>query len=270
MAGGHFHNVRAARDSKPSDPNRSAPEAVEKLPPVGNYNAGWVEPGTKYGVVRGEVRSSWIVSPADGRLPLREGVYKRDRSLRETPDDPEVMSLGERCLLGFGGTAGPPMLNVLYNNYYRIVQGRDHVAIVVEMVHDTRLVRLGGEHSSALSPRWLGESVAHWEGDTLVIETANFHPIRALNGPIPYSADAVVTERLTRDSATELHYEFLIEDPTFYTEAIRGEMTFRAVDEAVFEYACHEGNYGLKNILTGARFEEQNEVESASKESDRE
>jgi hypothetical protein len=256
MARNNFHNQRAAQELVPSDPNRSAPPVAANLPPVGNYNASWVEPGTTYAVVKGEIRSSWIVSPANGRIPFRA----RDRALgdaarrREGPTDPESLSLSTRCLLGFGGSAGPPMMNVLYNNYYQFVQTRENLMILVEMVHDARMIRMGAEHGSL--PRWLGDSTGRWDGDTLVAETKNFHPARARGGPFSYSSQAVVTERFTRVGDRELLYEFTVADPENYTEPIRGEMTFRRVDSQVYEYACHEGNYAMTHILEGARLEE--------------
>ncbi|HVS15239.1 MAG TPA: hypothetical protein VMV46_15020 [Thermoanaerobaculia bacterium] len=255
LAVGHFHNVRAAADLEPSDPHREA-KAVDRLPPVGNYNAFWVDPGTEYAVVRGEIRSSWIVEPEDGQVPLSEEARaRRDRrrALREDLDGPEALSLGERCLLGFGGTAGPPMLNVLYNGYYRIVQTDTHVVILVEMVHDARIVRLGSAHGPPEDRRWLGDSIGWWEGDTLVVETTRFHPLREDEGELPYSESAVVVERITRVSDDALLYQFEIEDHQTYRRPILGEMTFRAVDERVYEYACQEGNYAMSGILRGAR-----------------
>jgi hypothetical protein len=255
-AGRHFHNVRAAKDNEPSDPNRGAPPKVDSLPPVGNYDAGWVEPGTQYGVVGGEIRSSWIIDPPDGKVPFSEAARERmlaSRDRRSTIAGPEVMALGERCLLGFGGTAGPPMLNVLYNNYYRIVQTPTHVMILVEMVHDARIIRLDSQHSAAGNPKWLGDSVGRWDGDTLVVETRHFHPERATSGPLPYSSDAVVTERLTRVSEEQILYEFSVQDEQNYTHAIRGEMSFNAASGKLYEYACHEGNYAMGGIMRGAR-----------------
>jgi hypothetical protein len=258
LAAGHFHNVRAAADLEPSDPNRE-PQAVERLPPVGNYNAFWVDPGAAYAVVRGEIRSSWIVAPEDGQVPLSPEVRERSRerrAARAAHDGPEALSLGERCLLGFGGTAGPPMLNVLYNNYYRIVQTASHVLILVEMVHDARIVRLDSAHAPPEGSSWLGDSIGWWEGDTLVVETTGFHPARAEEGPLPYTASAVVVERITRVSDDGLLYQFEIVDPQTFSQPIGGEMTFRAAGDRLYEYACHEGNYAIGGILRGARLAE--------------
>jgi hypothetical protein len=258
LAARHFHNVRAAADLEPSDPNREA-KPVDRLPPVGNYNAFWVDPGTEYAVVEDEIRTSWIVEPEDGQVPLLAQASDRRsqrRALREGMDGPEVLSSGERCLLGFGGTAGPPMLNVLYNGYYRILQTDSHVMILVEMVHDARIIRLGSEHGPAADRRWLGDSVGRWEGDTLVVETTHFHPSRAHEGALSYSSSAQVVERIRRVSDDALLYEFEIVDPLTYSRPIRGQMAFRAVDGKVYEYACHEGNYAMGGMLRGARLEE--------------
>ena len=259
LARNNFHNVRAAKDAEPRSADREAPEALDRLPPVGNYNTSYVDPGTSYGVVRGEIRSSWVVEPEDGKVPYRQELLDtmRDRrAFRDTPDDPEVFSLGERCLLGFGGTAGPPMLNVLYNSYYRIVQTEDHVMIMVEMVHDARIVRIGKEPGTAATARWLGDSVGHWDGDTLVIETSNFHPARRMSGPVYHSSHAKVIERLSRVADDEIFYEFTVEDPESYSEPFRGEMSFRPISDKVYEYACHEANYAMPTMLKGARLEE--------------
>ncbi len=256
LSGSHFHNVRAAKDLEASDPNREAPDAVERLPGVGNYNAGWVDPGTAYGVVKGEIRSSWIVEPADGQVPYRPEVLEErgeSRDLRASLSDPEVLSLGERCIIGFGGTGGPPMLNVLYNNYYRILQTTDHVMILVEMVHDARIIRLDSEHGPPQAGGWFGDSIGRWDGDTLVVESTNFHPGRQSGTSLPYSVGAVVTERFTRVSDSSILYEFTVDDPEHYTQPFRGEMSFTGVDDRLYEYACHEGNYAMPNILKGAR-----------------
>lgn len=259
-AAGNFHNVRAAADQELSDGERGAPEKLKNLPGVGNYNAFWVDPGSRYSEVNGEIRSSWIVDPPDGQMPmtpeLRETLTEQ-RRIRMQREGPEAMSLGERCLLGFGGTGGPPMLNVLYNNYYEIVQTADYVMILTEMVHDVRVIKIGGEHLGPGGGMWLGDSIGHWEGDTLVVETRNFHPERALNGPFYFSDAARVEERFTRVSDEQIYYEFTVDDPKHYQQPIRGEMSFTSGgDDKIYEYACHEGNYGLGGILRGARFEE--------------
>jgi len=259
LAAGNFHNLRAEQDAQPSDPDRGAPEQLDRLPPVGNYSANWVDPGSRYATVAGEIRSSWIVDPPDGQLPLSESARARARdwwALRNAAADPEAFMLGERCLLGFGGSSGPPMLNVLYNNFYRIVQTRDHLVILAEMVHDARIVPLDTRDASAVVPRWLGNSTGHFEGDSLVITTSGFHPARMDYRPLPLSGDAVVTETLRKEEDGTLYYGFEIVDPAFYTQTVRGEMSFERRDDRVYEYACHEGNYAIGSMLRGARLEE--------------
>ena len=264
LAEGHFHNVRARNELTKSDPDRDAPEVVESLPPVGNYNASWVDPGSTYGVVKGEIRSSWLTDPADGQVPYLDHVLEQRRGrgeLRRFPSDPEIFSLGERCLIGFGNTGGVPMLNVLYNNFYRFLQTEDHLLIVVEMVHDSRIVRIDSEHGPRSDRRWLGDSIGHWDGDTLVIQTTNFHPERGNGSSVPLSARALTTERLTRVAEDEILYEFSVDDPENYERPFHGEMTFRRVPERLFEYACHEGNYAMGTMLRGARLLEREAAE---------
>jgi hypothetical protein len=147
------------------------------------------------------------------------------------------------------------MLNVLYNNHYQIVQTPDHVMILVEMVHDARIIPLTRTRTrpATIEP-WLGDSIGWYEGDTLVVETRNFH--RQQTSPVFISDTGTLTERFTRVGDAEILYEFRVEDPDVYSQAWRGEMTLNGVREQVYEYACHEGNYGLYGILAGARIQE--------------
>jgi len=259
LADSNFHNVRAAEDAQISDPDRPAPEKLDRLPPVGNYSSNWVDPGSHYSIVNGEIRSSWIVDPEDGQLPFtaaaEENIAAR-RASRIGMTDPEVLSVGERCLLGFGGSGGPPMLNVLYNNFYRIVQTPDYLMILVEMVHDARIIRIDAAAPATGDLRWLGNSTASFDGDTLVIKTTNFHPTRAQTPPVPLSTDAVVIERLRRVDDDTLYYGFEIIDPIIYTQPVVGEMSFQRRDQRVYEYACHEGNYAVPSMLRGARLQD--------------
>lgn len=219
------------------------------------YNAFWVDPGTQFGLVKGEHRTSWITYPEDGRIPFSEqGQQRRRQAFAGYSDDgPEGRTLGERCLIGFGSTGGPPMNNVLYNNLYQIVQTDDYLMIMVEMVHDARIIPIRGEHRPDAFKQWLGDSIAHWEGDTLVVETINLHPQQAPRNSAPLSEQGKVTERFTRYSDDQILYEFEVTDPAYYSETWRGEMSFNTTDTRPYEYACHEGNYGLIGILAGAR-----------------
>lgn len=220
------------------------------------YNAFWVDPGSHYGTVRGEVRSSWVVYPENGRIPFSDAANEMRRARfasANTNAGPESRSLGERCLIGFGSTGGPPMNNVLYNNMYQIVQTDDYVVILVEMVHDARIIPINGEHRPDPLKPWLGDSIGWWEGDTLVVETRNMHPEQLTENAAPLSVDGKIIERFTRYSDDQITYEFEVSDPLYYTEDWRGEMSFNATDTKLYEYACHEGNYGLVGILAGAR-----------------
>jgi len=248
-----------AAASTPTDPNAPAPP---KANDPGGYNAVWIDPGTSFGRIGGEVRTSWLVDPADGKLPYSpEGKKLFDTTqtrARTDFDGPEIRPLGERCMLGFGSTAGPPMMNVLYNNNYQFQQSKDAVVILVEMNHDARIIRLADRrHPPSNITPWMGDSVGWWEGDTLVVETTNFNPQESLR---PYfaaslflSPSAKVTERFTRTSASQILYEFTVDDPKVFTQSWRAQMAFNATKGPVYEYACHEGNYALPGILGGAR-----------------
>ncbi|MDP3738986.1 MAG: hypothetical protein Q8R02_16450 [Hyphomonadaceae bacterium] len=314
-----FNNARTAIEKQPTDQSTGAPEKGKALPSVGNYNAVWVDPGSKIATVKGELRSSWIVDPPNGRVPMsdagrkklatwrpdatRDGSYKPPADapskanapaktktsskaktvaatgsakpfvdLVEAPKSangggaasaylgPESRGTGERCVV-MGNAGGPVMLNGLYNNNFQVVQTPDHVIIVVEMIHDARiipLVRNAAEVRKAYGPsaiaRWLGDSIGWYEGDTLVIQSRNFHRQQA--GQVFISDTGTLTERLTRISATDILYEFIVEDPEVYTQVWKGEISWRKIPGNVYEYACHEGNYGLFNILSGAREQE--------------
>ncbi|NCF78038.1 MAG: hypothetical protein GWP45_12710, partial [Proteobacteria bacterium] len=175
-------------------------------------------------------------------------------------DDMELRPLAERCLLGFGSVGGPPMLPVLYNNLKRIVQTDSHVMILTEMVHDARVIRLNAEHRPSQLRSWMGDSVGHWEGDTLVVDTTNFVANPALNGA---DENLRVIERFKKEQDGSLLYSFRVEDPTVWTSAWEGDFPWPRTDDKVYEYACHEGNYALGNIMRGARLLEQ-DVETAS------
>ena len=253
-----YANMRAV-DARPTDPNAPAPTSGQD---PGGYNAFWIDPGTKVGSLGGELRSSWIVEPADGKLPYhaegRKLFMAEVVKIQSNFDGPEARQVAERCLMGFGSTAGPPMMNVLYNNTYQVQQAKDHVAIVVEMNHDARIIRLADKTRPPRHVRkWMGDSVGWWEGDTLVVETTHFNPGEQLRPGIPttffVSADAKVTERFTRISPTQIRYEFTVDDPKVYSKPWRGEMPLNAAKGPVYEYACHEGNYALPGILGGAR-----------------
>ena len=221
------------------------------------YNFFWLDRGQSVIAVNGERRSSLIVEPKDGRVPLlperQKLLTERFMMMRTNFDGPEARPLGERCLLAFGSSSGPPMLPVLYNNHYQIVQNQDTVLILVEMVHDARIIRLNGKPLPQHIRKWMGDSVGRWEADTLVVETTNFTEQESFRGS---TADLKVTERFTRVAPDTINYRVTLEDPTAFSQPWTAEFPFHATDEPIYEYACHEGNYALPGILAGAREDE--------------
>jgi len=230
---------------------------------VGGYNTFWMDPGEQMATINGEIRTSIIVEPENGRLPWNEGALRRIFGAMgpggESFDGPEVRPMAERCLVGFGSTGGPPMLPVLYNNLKQIVQTEDYVMIMAEMNHDARIIRMRDSEHSEIS-KWLGDSIGYYEDDTLVVETTNFHAQQGFRGALRHffflSADARVTERFTRLDDSTLLYRFTVDDPQVYSTAWTGELPMNAIEEHIYEYACHEGNYALPGILAGARKQE--------------
>ncbi len=275
--------AREDADSLQSDPDREAPpEGGDGSPGaagnVGGYNAFWIDNGDQAFTVDGKFRTSIITSPANGRYPAltpagRARALQR-RSLfpantgratwldEEGPgpyDNMEMRPLAERCLLGFGPVAGPPMVPALYNNLKRIVQTDEYVMILAEMVHDARVVRMNATHRPDSLRTWLGDSIGWWEGDTLVVETVNFKARPALSLADEHLK---VTERFTLTEENGLVYAFTVDNPTVWTEPWSGDYPWPRTDSKVFEYACHEGNYALGNIMRGARLLEA-DLESA-------
>jgi hypothetical protein len=245
---------------------------------VGGYNLGWMDPGSTFTVVDGQKRSSLIIDPTDGRIPpLMPAAAQRVAALRARPtsdaqesndpglekepgayDDPERRPLTERCLIGFGSTSGPPALpDYGYNNLHQIVQTPEAIMILTEMVHDARTVRMNAQHLPQNFRFWLGDSVGHWEGDTLVVDTTNFNDKTRFRGS---TQDLHVIERFTRVDPKNLLYRFTIEDRNTWTTPWTGEYTWPATDAHIYEYACHEANYALKDILKGARLRDQEQA----------
>ena len=250
---------------RPSDPNRQAPKAGGN---VGGYNDFWMARGARIVSIGGEKRSSIVIDPPDGKIPPmtaegkarddsfggvsgRTDVLERRGEKPSSYDDPELRVNSERCLMGWGWTSGTPILpNYLYNNLKQIVQTPTEVMILTEMIHDARVVRIGGKHLPSNVRKWLGDSVGHWEGDTLVVETTNFTDKTRFRGS---SDNLKVTERFTRLDAGTLLYHFTVEDPATWARPWTGEYTWVTSNERMFEYACHENNYALGGILRGAR-----------------
>ncbi len=257
-----------------SDPDREAPPVGGTFTGdprfdaasggTGGYNAFFIDAGERVAIFNGEPRTSLIVDPPDGRVPeLSDEGRARFMERRSAAqrfgayDNPENRPLAERCIMSFGSNAGPPMLpNYFYNNNYTIVQTPDHVMIMTEMVHDVRIVRMGEPQRLPAHIRpWMGDSWGHWAGDTLVVETTNLHPNQTLQG-IPPSEEMRVVERFTRADENTLNHEFTVDDPRMFAETWSGEVPFTRLDGLVYEYACHEGNYALENVLRGARAQE--------------
>jgi hypothetical protein len=330
-----FNNARTKAELAPTDQSQGAPVKAKSLPGLGNYNAVWVDPGSKVAVVKGELRSSYIVDPPNGRVPMsdagrkklstwrpdatRDGTFnapplsplsvkaapatkapakpakpartsaklvkEADKLIATSPEPakpfvdlveapksangggaasaylgPESRGTGERCVV-MGNAGGPVMLNGLYNNNFTLVQTPGHVMIMVEMIHDARVIPVAASkadaekmHRPKAMETWMGDSVAWYEGSTLVIQSRNFNRQQA--GQVFISDTGTLTERLTRLGPDDILYEFIVEDPEVYTQTWRGEIPWRKIPGQVYEYACHEGNYGLWNILSGAREQE--------------
>jgi hypothetical protein len=219
---------------------------------TGGYNVLFIDRGSEFARVDGVKRTSLVVDPPDGKVPpITPEARQRNAAMPGNRfDSVKDRPPAERCLVGFGSSTGPPMLAVLYNNNYQIVQTPDRVMILAEMVHDARIVRIGGTHPSGNVRQWLGDSIGHWEGDTLVVDTTNFTNKTRFRG----SAENLhVIERFTRTDANTILYRVTIDDLTTFTRPWTMEFPFLAAEGPIYEYACHEGNYSLIDILGGAR-----------------
>ena len=274
---------RAARRqaaAQKSDPDRKAPPTGGS---VGGYNAFWLDAGENRFMVNGEYRTSIITTPLSGRRPAlisARGKQEAQALLDDFTNKPgtawwleeqgpgpfdnmEQRPLRERCLMGFGPVAGPPVFPSVYNNHKRIVQTDESIMILAEMVHDVRVIRMNVAHRPKHMRTWMGDSVGEWQGDTLVVDTTNFNHTPALT-----SADENlhVVETFTRRDADTLMYSFMVYDDTVWAEPWGGEYPWPQTHEKVFEYACHEGNYALGNIMRGARLLESEHPSQASGE----
>lgn len=245
------------QDNEPLDPNRPAPE-LEALPPVGNYDLFWTDRGMFLPTIDGEFRTSAIIDPPNGRIPERvAGFAERIAQLRvnrpDRNDGPEGRALGERCLLAFGNSSGPVMSPVMYNSHMQIVQSPGYVNITIEMAHDSRIIKITDQRSevSSIHQKWMGDSIGRWEGDTLVVETKNYNPWMNYRGAP--TENLTVIERFRREADNKIVYGFTVDDPTVYTAQWSGEYPLSKMEEPIYEYACHEGNYGIIGILAGAR-----------------
>ena len=246
-------------------------EAINNIG-VGGYNTFWVEMGEN-----GDNRTSLIVYPENGRLPeTQEGVPVQvgglgpdepgERPVRMVvggiaKDGPEDRGLSERCIVGFN--SGPPFTPNLYNNNVQIFQNQSTAVIMTEMIHDARVVPIASDASLTNDIRlWTGDSRGHWDGDTLVVETRNFNSFTQSFGVYGTAEEKLLTERFTRTGPYTVEYEFTVEDPATFKDKITVMDPMSKVDGQLYEYACHEGNYGMINILRGERMTEQREAEN--------
>jgi hypothetical protein len=254
--------------------NRDIRSGSADVDVAGAYNELWFERGTK---VVGSRRTSLIVDPPDGRVPplTPEAQKKVDAARayarRHPADGPEDRPLPERCLLW--PTAGPPMLPGPYNNNYQIVQAQGYVVIVVEMIHDARIIPIDGRpHLPPSVRQWMGDPRGHWEGNTLVVETTNFtnktsDVAAGLRGTTFRGSDDKLRliERFTRVDPNTMLYQFTVDDPTAFTKQWSAEIPMTKITSPLLEYACHEGNYAMTDILGGARAEEKKAAVAGSK-----
>ena len=222
---------------------------------TGGYNMLFIDRGSELTRVDGVKRTSLVIDPPDGKVPpMTSGGRTRGfasiAGTLTTFDNVKQRPLSERCLLAFGSSSGPPMLPVLYNNTYQIVQTPDAVMILVEMVHDARIVRMNAEHPPASVRQWMGDSTGRWDGDTLVVDTTNFREEVAFRGG---SKDFHVIERFRRVDGNTVLYRATMEDPATWTKPWSIEYSFSSTNGPIYEYACHEGNYAMTDILGGAR-----------------
>ena len=255
-------NKRQNRDL--FDPEKGAPSAGYAPRAQGgvlSYNEFWYERGSQ---LTDDKRTSLIVDPPDGRIPFTESARQKNaertqKSNSGFADSYTDRSLADRCIMGFN--SGPPMISGAYNNNMQILQTPGYVAIVNEMVHNARIIPTDGRPHGKIR-QWAGDSRGRWEGTTLVVETTNFLRETSLVGS---TADTQLVERFTRVDPDTIKYEFTVKDPTSYTRPWSVMMPLRRTDGLLFEYACHEGNYGLLGIMAGARAKDKADAERAKK-----
>ena len=237
-----FHGV-------PSDP----------MDDLGQNESEFPDSGAGLAVIRGQLRTSWIVSPADGRVPYTAAARARlhigDEDYDDPYDNPEDRPAGERCISSNGDA--PPQMSEQDANLLQIVRTKDHVAIYSEKNHEVRIIPLTTVRNPNQPPSWAGNSIGRFEGATLVVETQGFRHADMDRDFFYHSGDAKVTERFTRTGPGEMLYEFTVVDPKTFTQPLLGEELFRATEGPIYEYTCHEGNYSLPSILKAARLGKQ-------------
>jgi hypothetical protein len=237
------------------DPEKGAPSAGYAPRAQGgvlSYNDFWYERGSR---VTEDRRTSLIVDPPDGRIPLNDATRKRNAELAQINNSGFAnshtdRSLADRCIMGFN--SGPPMVSSTYNNNVQILQSPGYVVILNEMIHNARIIPTDGRPHGTLR-QWAGDSRGRWEGNTLIVDTINFKRETSLSGS---SENTHLVERFTRIDADTVQYEFTVTDPTTYTRPWTAVLPLQKADGVLYEYACHEGNYGLHGILAGQRAKE--------------
>ena len=248
--------------NEPLSPDRAPPEVGEALPSLGNYDLFWREDAKFIPTIDGEFRTSAITDPPNGRMPTRVAGFSERMNARpanrrgRNSDGPEGRGLGERCLLN-GNFGSPVMRPSIYNSHLLFNQSPGYISITTEMAHDTRIIKITDDHNPAAQTqrKWMGSSIGRWEGDTLVVETMHFNNWQTLYG-VP-TENLTVVETFRRDSNNKMIYGFTVNDPTVFTSQFSGEYALSRINEEIYEYACHEGNYGMTGILGGARRLEQ-------------
>ena len=254
FAGKEFFTAKEAADYSKrinQQSNRDRRGATPEEDVALAYNEAFFDRGSK---VSSNLRTSVVIDPADGKVPpltpeARKAAAERAKIQRRPPEGPQDFALPVRCLLW--GTAGPPMVPGPYNNNYQIVQTKDYVAIEVEMIHDVRIIPLDGrQHISPEVRLWMGDSIGHWDQNTLVVDTTNFTDATHFRGA---DRNLHLVERFTRTDAETIQYQFTVDDPTAFTRPWTGEIIMNRTAGPLYEYACHEGNYSLAGMLRAAR-----------------
>jgi hypothetical protein len=214
------------------------------------YNDAWYDRGTK---VVETLRTSLVIDPPDGRIPRKaDAPALAQVGLNRPPEGPEDRALTERCILW--PTAGPPMMPSFYNNNYQIVQAAGYVTILVEMIHDARIIPLDSRpHVNTGIRQWMGDPRGHWEGNTLVVETTNFNDKTRFQRA---GQNMHLIERFTRTAPDTIMYEFTVDDPSAFTKPWTAQIPMRRTEGPIIEYACNEGNYAMEGMLAGARADE--------------
>ena len=254
------------------DESTGAPPAGSQDFGLRGYNLFWTDPGSTLAYVKGEFRTSMVIDPPNGQIPRREDPqldFERAnygaRYLTGVGDTrgPEAVPLAERCLVGFGNTAGPGMMGTLYNSSYQFVQTDDYVVIHVEMIHEARVIPVFDNAAEARANRrpmvhepWFGDSVGWYEDGSLIVETVNINPLQLSESSIPITKQGRIIETFTPFSESEIVYRFTVEDDNIYRQPWTAELSYHAMEGQIYEYACHEGNYALPGILAGARRQE--------------